>query len=206
MAPVKILQDNQSYSFRSYFELSYEPEDILAELGYRLQQSSLTLPQAAQLPDRVHLLQEDIQASLPWVSLTSETARREIFVAPILLWVARHCHCNLRIEYPLNLSDWLKGTLDYFLRGSESFLVVEAKKDDLTRGFTQLGAELIAVATAFDLDSLYGAVTIGNVWQFAHLDRPQATITQDLTLYTVPQQLEPLLRVLVGIMGGYPSL
>ncbi|MEO0532901.1 MAG: hypothetical protein AAF215_03440 [Cyanobacteria bacterium P01_A01_bin.123] len=31
-----ILQPDQSYTFRSYYEMPYEPEDILAELGYRL--------------------------------------------------------------------------------------------------------------------------------------------------------------------------
>jgi hypothetical protein len=28
-----ILQPGQSYTFRQYFEMAYEPEDILAEFG-----------------------------------------------------------------------------------------------------------------------------------------------------------------------------
>lgn len=201
MAQWKILDREQSYTFRSYFELAYEPEDILAELGYQLQQRVLCLPEVKVLPDRAHSLQEDIQDSLPWVSLTSETARREIFVAPILLLVARHCRCPLRIEYPLTHNQWLKGHLDYFLRSSQSFLVVEAKKEDLTRGLTQLGAELIAVAEHYDQERVYGAVTIGNVWQFAQIDRANHTITQDLQLYALPQQFEALLKILLGILG-----
>ena len=40
-------------------------------------------------------------------------------------------------------------------------MVVEAKRDDLTRGFTQLAVELIALAMLEDaLEVLYGAVTM----------------------------------------------
>ena len=39
-------------------------------------------------------------------------------------------------------------------------VVIEAKKDDLTRGFTQLAAELIALAQSQSLASVYGAVTM----------------------------------------------
>lgn len=31
-----ILQPGQSYSFRQYFEMAYEPDNILAEFGYTL--------------------------------------------------------------------------------------------------------------------------------------------------------------------------
>lgn len=34
MPKPKILQEDQSYSFRSYFELPYEVDQVLAELGY----------------------------------------------------------------------------------------------------------------------------------------------------------------------------
>jgi hypothetical protein len=36
------------------------------------------------------------------------------------------------------VSDRLKGTLDYLLQSRHDLLVIEAKKDDLTKGFTQL--------------------------------------------------------------------
>jgi hypothetical protein len=36
MSKRKILQEDQSYTFRSYFELPYEADDILAELNYSL--------------------------------------------------------------------------------------------------------------------------------------------------------------------------
>jgi hypothetical protein len=136
------------------------------------------------------------------VSLTSETARRETLVAPVLLEVATQNKAQLRIEYPLNVNHWLKGTLDYLLRSSQTLVVIEAKKDDLTRGFTQLATELIALAESQDLKVLYGAVTIGDAWRFGKLDQKTKTITQDIALYTVPGQLEQLLQILVGILQG----
>jgi len=56
--------------------------------------------------------------------------------------------------------------LDYLLRSQKNLLVIEAKNDDLTRGFTQLAVELIALAEVEENNILYGAVTIGDVWRF----------------------------------------
>jgi len=198
MPKLRILQDDQSYTFRSYFEINAEPEEILAELGYTLEVASLSLPRSNHpLPQQAALAQQ-IRDSLPLVSLSSETARREILVAPILLAVAIHCQAQLRIEYPLTVNHWLKGTLDYLLRAPQSIVIVEAKRDDLTRGFTQLAAELIALAQVQEVDLLYGAVTIGDAWRFGKLDAVQKHIIQDIALFTVPDDLEQLLRIFHG--------
>jgi hypothetical protein len=202
MARVPILKADQSYTFRSYFELPYEAEDILAEFDYSLLRSRLSLPRSDRPLDRLADLQQRLNETLPLVSLSSEAARRELLIAPILVEVARYCHCQLRIEYPLMVSNWLKGNLDYLLRGENRLLVVEAKNDDLTRGFTQLAVEMIAVAHLDDTAVLYGAVTIGNAWQFGKLDRLHQQITQDVVLYPALDHLEVLLRILIGILAG----
>lgn len=200
MTKLKILQEDQSYTFRSYFEMNAEPDEILADLGYTLKINRLLLPQSDRaLPQSQTLLQQ-IQDTLPLVSLSSETARREVLVAPIVLAVAVHCQAQLRIEYALTVNDWLKGTLDYLLHAPKSLVIIEAKRDDLSRGFTQLAAEMIALAQAEDLGTLYGAVTIGEAWRFGKLEQTSKTITQDILLYSVPGQLEQLLQILVGIL------
>ena len=195
-----ILQENQSYTFRSYFEMPYEPDEILAEFGYSLTKSRLSLTKTNRQLDRLSDLQQRIEDSLSLVSLSSETARRETLVAPVLLEVARYCQCQVRIEYPLMLNNWLKGNLDYLLRLESSLLVVEAKNNDLTRGFTQLAVEMIALAQLEDQDVLYGAVTIGDAWRFGRLDSKHQQITQDIALYRVPDDLDDLMQVLVGIV------
>ncbi|MHC5729907.1 MAG: hypothetical protein ACYTXY_38485, partial [Nostoc sp.] len=99
-----------------------------------------------------------------------------------------------------------KGNLDYLLRNintdqrSKNFLVVEAKNDDLSRGFTQLSAELIALAIAEEQDILYGAVTVGDAWCFGLLEQQPLHITQDITLYRVPDDLDVLMQILIGII------
>ena len=48
----------------------------------------------------------------------------------------------------------------------------------------------------------YGAVTIGNVLQFSRLDSSDKTIVQDIHLFKVPEDLDSLISVLVGILEG----
>ena len=200
MPKYKILQEGASYTFRSYCEMNAEPEDILSDLGYQLLTARLVLPKTMTVLTWEKELQARLERSLMVVTLTSEMARRETLVAPILLEVASHCQGQLRIEYPLNVNDWLKGNLDYLVRSTQSMVVIEAKKDDLTRGFTQLSAELIALAQLQELESIYGAVTIGDAWRFGYLDAVNKTITQDIALYRIPDDLAQIMNVLVGIL------
>jgi hypothetical protein len=197
-----ILQPGQSYTFRQYFEMPYEPDDILAEFGYSLRRSQLNLLQSTAPLDRLNDLKNRLVESLPYVSLTSEAARRELLIAPILLDVVHYTRAQLRIEYPLNVSEQLKGSLDYYLYAMGKLLVIEAKNADLAKGFTQLAIELIAIDQWVDSEetTLQGAVSTGDIWQFGQLDRPQKQITQGLTLYRVPDDLEILMRILVRIL------
>ncbi len=202
MSKIKILQEGQSYTFRSYFELPYEADEILAELSYSLVKSRLSLPKTRKTLEGLSEIQNKLEDILPFVNLSNETARREILVSPILLEIVHCCHCQLRIEYPLKVNDWLKGSLDYLLRYTNDLLVIEAKNDDLTRGFTQLAVELIALAEVAENNILYGAVTMGDVWRFGKLNQTEKQITQDINLFKMPDDLKDLGEVLVGILEG----
>jgi hypothetical protein len=200
MTKPKILQADQSYTFRSYFEMSAEPEDILFDLGYTLRTARLSLPMTQVSLAWTAALRDRLEQSFTVVTLTSETARRETLVAPILLEIAIRYNAQLRIEYPLTVNSWLKGTLDYLLRLGQVIVIIEAKNDDLTRGFTQLAAELIALSQAQELETLYGAVTTGEAWRFGQLDQNQKQITQDIKLFTVPDDLDQVMGILIGIL------
>ncbi len=202
MAHPKILQAGQSYTFRSYFEMPYETDDILAEFGYGFQAMRLDLPHNPQVFPHLASLKQDLEETLELTRLSSETARREVLVSPVLLAVARWMRCQVRVEYPVQVSDFLKGSLDYLLLADRQLLVVEAKGDDLVRGFNQLAIEMIALSEDRDLDVVYGAITIGDVWRFGRLDRPQKMIVQDITLYKIPDELDILVAILSGILQG----
>lgn len=200
-----LLDPAASYTFRSYFEMRFAPADILADLGCTLKRASLVLPHSDW---DTHALRQRIEAYLPYISLTSESARRESLVAPILLELAQTIKTPLQIEYPLEVNQYLKGELDYYLNNQYNLIVVEAKNADLTRGATQLAVELIAlnlwVAKRRGITSLAvpltGAVTTGDIWQFSQYDPSQRQITQDLALYRIPEDLETLAQTLKGIL------
>ncbi|MEO0540004.1 MAG: hypothetical protein AAFZ80_03960 [Cyanobacteria bacterium P01_A01_bin.105] len=196
-----LLDKDASYTFRSYFEMPHDTDEVLAEFGYAYTQARLTLPKTQQPLQGLDQLKEQIEATLPYVQLTSESAKREVLVAPVLTRVATICHQILRFEYPLKVNNWLQGNLDYLIRAEQQIVVVEAKRDDLTRGFTQLAVEMIALATANEtVNHIYGAVTIGSLWIFGLLDREAGQITQDIGGYQVPDDLAALIQVLVGIL------
>lgn len=198
----KILQEGREYTFRSYFEMPYETDEILAQFDYSLIKQRLSLPRTTKQLNRLIELREKIEDILPLVSLSSETARRESLVSPVLLDIIRYCQCQLKFEYTLNVNSWLKGNLDYLVQSDRELLVIEAKNDDMTRGFTQLAVQLIAMSHIEERDILYGAVTMGDVWRFGKLDRERQTIFQDMNLFKVPDDLEDLFKAMVGILDG----
>ncbi len=199
MVRTAIIQPDQSYTFSDYFKLNFAPQDILAYFNVSLQRRSLSLPQYAGPLDRAIELKARIEESLPRLSLTSEMARREFLIAPVLTDVLHYTQATLNVEYPVSVSNQLKGSLDYLLQNDQTFLVIEAKNEDLERGFLQLAIELIALDQWIDSDQaiLQGAISTGNIWQFGQFDRQARAITQDLDLYRVPADIDDLLRILV---------
>lgn len=72
-------------------------------------------------------------------------ARQEFLIAPVLTDVLHYTHATLNVEYPVSVNRQLKGNLDYLLQNQQILLVIEAKNEDLERGFVQLPIELIAL-------------------------------------------------------------
>jgi hypothetical protein len=204
MAKASILESGKSYTFRSYFEMPHEPDDILAEFGVSLNRQTLDLPVAEGQFESIQDLKSTIQRRLPYVSLTSEAARREVLIAPIVLALVDYTQAQLRIEYAIKVSNQLKGSFDYYLHTQHSLLIIEAKNADLARGFTQLAVELVALDRWTDSPDqlLYGAVSTGDVWQFGVLHREQKQVSQDLNLYRVPADLTELFRILAAMLTG----
>ncbi|MBD2136704.1 hypothetical protein H6F32_03660 [Anabaena sp. FACHB-1237] len=199
-----IINPEQSYTFADYFKLNFAPQDILAYFNVNLERRSLKLPQSTHDLDRLPDLKTRIEEILPRLSLTSEIARREFLIAPVLTDLLHYTQATLNIEYPIVVNHQLKGSLDYLIENSQVFLVVEAKNEDLEKGFLQLAVELIALYQWIESDNniLHGAVSTGNIWQFGQFDPQGRIITQDLDLYRVPADLEELLRILVEILAS----
>jgi len=207
---MSILDSNQSYTFSRYFELGFEASELAQEFGYSLTRKALNLPQFPEELDRLGELRDRIEEVLPFVPLTNELARREILISRVVTELIHYTQAELRIEYSLKVSNWLQGNLDYLLRVNSvnQLLVIEAKYEDLTRGFTQLVAELVALdqwenATTVDQQPiLIGVVSTGTIWQFGRLDRNKKHFEQGINSYRVPEDLEQVMRILVAALKG----
>jgi hypothetical protein len=56
----------------------------------------------------------------------------------LLLNVVHYTHAQLRIEYPLTVTEQLNGSLDYYLYSVGKLLVIEAKNADLAKASLSL--------------------------------------------------------------------
>jgi hypothetical protein len=205
MSRAAILDPTESYTFSKYAELSFDTADILGEFGVTLTNTSLQLPQ--QLPIDPEPLNIELQENLALVDPSSEIARREALIFPVLKTVCKFIQAPLKIEYPVRVNSWLKGSFDYFIPTPQSLLVIEAKNADLARGFTQLAVELIALDQWTDSSTpvLYGAVTTGDTWKFGLLQRQDRQIQKDINTYAIPSNLNRVLSILFGITLNSPT-
>ncbi|MGK7888141.1 MAG: hypothetical protein AB4042_02330 [Leptolyngbyaceae cyanobacterium] len=204
-----ILNLQQSYTFSQIGKLAVPADELLAEYGYSFCRQRIDRPQFQGRLDHLEATCDRINQTLPLVDLTNETSRRETLIAPLVTDVAIHCGVQLRIEYAIAVNPWLQGILDYLLLQPQGpLLVVEAKQEDLTKGFNQLAVELIALdqwEKSPDIEQqsqIVGAVTTGDIWRFGWLDRSQKNITQGLALYRVPEDMEAVERILMGAIAG----
>lgn len=207
-----ILNPDLTYSFRKYFEINVDLDDLMAEFDVVLERRELDLPRRSGVELNLVDLHRQLQSNLQHVDLTSEAARRESLVFPILIYLCEQTHSRLKIEYSIEVNQYLRGTLGYYIQSAQNFLVVEAKQADLTRGFAQLAVEMVALdqwmeeRTDGTCDRFYGAVTTGDVWKFGCFDRSKRIIYQDLNLYTVPGNLSSLVHYLLATLIPEPSI
>lgn len=145
------------------------------------------------------------------VGRTSEKARSEFLVAPVLMEV-----CEVRnreialfsgIKFDVDKAAGLFGYCDFLVARNPLvdaikapvLFVTEAKKEDLNAGIPQCIAEMVAAhrfndAEGTSVSPIYGAVTDGTRWRFLRLESPCVTI--DLREYSLPE-LGQIVAILV---------
>ncbi len=198
-----LFPEGASATFADYFELNATIEEVLEELGFSFRLEGCELPRLEIDQDLVDNLTQRFDRALPHIDLANEAARREFLIAPVVTEIAVLTDAKIRVEYLLKVDDRLQGKVDYFICAKHSVLIIEAKNAELERAFKQLAAELVALDRWLEesTDSkLYGAVSIGNVWQFGVLDRAAKRFTQDYNTYTVPRGLKDVLAFLNAIL------
>ena len=136
------------------------------------------------------------------ISSGSEKARSELIVTDVLFQLREHFNRRISffsgIEFSVDTEQGLTGVCDFLVSLSPilSFLeapiiiLVEAKRENLTTGFGQCAAEMIA-AQRFnkekgnDIPHIYGVTTSGTEWRFLKLEGVRLHI--DRAVYPIAQ-------------------
>ncbi|MFN0201899.1 MAG: hypothetical protein ACKVTZ_10275 [Bacteroidia bacterium] len=160
-------------------------------------------------------LLETLKRSLA-VAYTSEKARSEAIVMPILLEIRTQNENKIAIYSGANLEadkeQDLNGECDFILSYNEQgtevespiFCMIEAKDGNIVKAFGQcaaqmLGAQLFNHKKGKDTETMYGCVNNGNEWKFLKLQGKTILIdTNSYFINDLPQILGVLQKVIDG--------
>ena len=170
-------------------------------------EASKVVPQdrfIAELAERVELA----------ISSGTEKARSELIVTDVLFELRKHFNRRISffsgIEFSVDAEQGLTGICDFLVSLSPilSFLeapviiLVEAKRENLTTGFGQCAAEMIA-AQRFNKEKgnaipcIYGTTTSGTEWRFLKLEGVRLHI--DRAVYPIAQ-CDKILGILASMV------
>ena len=145
------------------------------------------------------------------MAIHTEKARSEMLITPVLLDLWRQAQAQMSLfsgtEFTVDEARGLTGYCDYILSRSKEQLtinapvvmIVEAKNENIKGGLGQCVAEMIA-AQLFNeregnaIDTMYGAVTTGEIWKFLQLVGAVASI--DLSDYYLVRDVPKILGIL----------
>jgi hypothetical protein len=136
------------------------------------------------------------------VAIATEKARSELMIAPLLTEARKMMNRSVSlfsgIEFNVDPQQGLNGFCDFIISLSpEQFslkapvmMIVEAKGENIPSGFGQCIAEMIAArlfnqSEANGINTIYGAVTTGNIWRFLKLEG--STVFIDWPEYHISQ-------------------
>jgi hypothetical protein len=155
------------------------------------------------------ILKENVDLA---VSINTEKARSEMIISPILLEVRRKLNYEISlfsgVDFNVDNQQGLNGFCDFLISLSKEQLfvrapvitLVETKNENLKSGLAQCIAEMVA-AQLFNeqkqnqIKIVYGAVTIGTIWQFLKLE--DKIISIDLSEYYI-KDVKMILGILIS--------
>jgi hypothetical protein len=162
------------------------------------------------------LLAETLDYQLPIaLASNSEKARSELIIAPILVDLRRQLDDKISlfsgVDFTVDATRGLNGICDFIICKSPEILmltapvitIVEAKKENINAGLGQcvvamVAAQIFNQKSETEIDTIYGAVTTGSIWQFLKLEGQ--TLSVDLSEY----YLNDVGKIL-GILAGFVS-
>jgi hypothetical protein len=149
------------------------------------------------------------------IAIGTEKARSELLIMPVLLEAVdqfgQDCSLFSGTEFSPDPDNGLRGICDFLLSLSPEQLlikapvvaVVEAKRDDISTGWGQCIAEMVAAqrfnrARGREIKSVYGVVTTGTNWRFLRLIAK--TVYVDRTEYYL-KEVEKIVGILLAMLN-----
>lgn len=189
-------------------------DTLKQQFGLHVQEESV--PFVTAVPVAISaLLRQTLAENVPVaLDISTEKARSEFIIAPLLMEVRRQLHYRISlfsgVELNVDMAQGLRGVCDFLLSLSPLQLaveapvvvIVEAKNENIKQGLIQCMAEMVAVqqfnqARHTTIETVYGAVTTGNLWKFLRL--VNTAVTVDLTEYHI-SQVEQVVGMLVAMI------
>jgi hypothetical protein len=144
----------------------------------------------------------------------SEKAKSELLVSPILLEVRKLVSNSVELfsgeEFSVDKDQGLNGFCDFLLSKSLTpyiveapvIMLVEAKKGELDVGLGQCVAEMVAAqlfnqAKGKPIETIYGSVTSGKLWQFLKLNGKNVAIDANEYQVTPVEKILGILKWMV---------
>jgi hypothetical protein len=201
-----IYTEDRKYTFSDYFAMSASIEEIVAELGYSFFIQQLKLPRCKNYDNTIIEHLKNVYTNiLIKINLNCEMSRREFLISPMLVELVQLMEMKIDSEKFIFVNDKLAGNFDYLLKARQRLIVIEAKNKDMEAGFKQLAAELIALdqyEETLQSPLFYGAITLGDFWKFAVLDRDKKQLIKDIDAYSVPHNTDEVFSILMGILNN----
>lgn len=219
MIKTSVISPTRKLEFQDYRKLRAASEDIFKHFGYLTENKLLKLPCCKKIAG-LEYLKGNLKDAVINIDLETERAKREFMIAPLVSEILHQTKAKLRVSYWFEVSFQLKGYLSYFFSQNENLLLIESAEIEtkrrklgkiknasfvesgMSKSFTQLGVELIALDVAEETGkpNIYGLISNGNTWQFAVLNRKKKLIQFDLRTFDIFADIEDLVKVIIGIL------
>jgi len=175
---------------------------VKRKFGLVIDETTNLFGSIAEVPISEHLhttFQENTPLAL---AIATEKARSELIIAPMLVELRKLMRHQISlfsgIEFVVDETQGLNGVCDFILSQSPEQLtltspivmLVEAKNEDMKRGYGQCIAEMVGAQVYNERDGvigrvIYGVVTTGNIWRFLRIEGNAVQI--DIAEYYISQ-------------------
>ncbi len=198
-------------------------EEVVEQFNLKMQSAKAVVENAKPHPPSNFLRQSLERGTLKALKISTEKARSELIVAPIILELQLLLQDQMSffsgIDFTVDKQKGLAGKCDFImsLDSEQEYLtapavtIVEAKNDSIKNGLGQCVAEMVA-AQIFNerketkIKTIYGVVTTGILWKFLKLEGNNLYIEDLEKSFTIADDnIDKLLGIFIKMLEKQPT-